>query len=404
MRDLNASLNLEDCHSGSSNISLSMREFKECMCNIVVQDVNSLGLYYTWNQKPKGGEGIFKKLDRVMCNKKFMDEFIGTYAIFQQYRISNHSPVEKRVDGYKMFQIVYKLKKLKGPFRKLIKEHGNLHLRVERLRFELDEAQKALDLDPSSRALREEEAGVECDTTPLIEPNLFTTKLLDDVHDHMVRVVSNNEIMKAIDVCEVVHDFFTNGKLLKELNHMIVALIPKVLMKALEEFKEASRLIPSIPKSMAYFCNVVNHVKVLILSLMPFKEGHLPVKYLGVQLISSRLLYKECKILVEKLYNRIGDWRNKTLSFAKRLQLILGKVKVAFDSICYPKNEGGLRIRRTKQQFFKKKYRTEKQVRDVIIANVSLKLISLQFKKSLKIAKVLEVWKFSNETLIHKDG
>nr|GEZ07876.1 MAK10-like protein [Tanacetum cinerariifolium] len=34
-----------------------------------------------------------------------------------------------------------------------------------------------------------------------------------------------------------------------------------------------------------------------------------------VPLISSRLLYEDCKILVENVHNRIGDWKNKSLSF-----------------------------------------------------------------------------------------
>ncbi|GJU82842.1 hypothetical protein Tco_1285207 [Tanacetum coccineum] len=50
-------------------------------------------------------------------------------------------------------------------------------------------------------------------------------------------------------------------------------------------------------------------------------EGELPVKYLRVPLISSRLLNKDCKILVEKAKNQIGDWKSKSLSFAGRLQL-----------------------------------------------------------------------------------
>ncbi|GJU13393.1 protein LAZ1 [Tanacetum coccineum] len=49
----------------------------------------------------------------------------------------------------------------------------------------------------------------------------------------------------------------------------------------------------------------------------------LPLKYLGFPLISSRLLNKDCKVLVEKAHNRIGDWKNKSLSFAGRLQLCL---------------------------------------------------------------------------------
>ncbi|GKE67549.1 putative reverse transcriptase domain, reverse transcriptase zinc-binding domain protein, partial [Tanacetum coccineum] len=50
-------------------------------------------------------------------------------------------------------------------------------------------------------------------------------------------------------------------------------------------------------------------------------KGTLSVKYLGVPLISTHLLYKDCKVLVEKVQNRIGDWKNMSLSFARRLEL-----------------------------------------------------------------------------------
>nr|GEU86074.1 hypothetical protein [Tanacetum cinerariifolium] len=42
---------------------------------------------------------------------------------------------------------------------------------------------------------------------------------------------------------------------------------------------------------------------------MPFVEGELPVKYLGVPFISSRLLNKDCKILVKELRTVVGIGR-----------------------------------------------------------------------------------------------
>ncbi|GKF39418.1 putative reverse transcriptase domain, reverse transcriptase zinc-binding domain protein, partial [Tanacetum coccineum] len=46
----------------------------------------------------------------------------------------------------------------------------------------------------------------------------------------------------------------------------------RVIMDSLGEFKQVSRLVPSIPKSMAFFCNVAPHVKNPILGIMPFSE------------------------------------------------------------------------------------------------------------------------------------
>ncbi|GJT80255.1 hypothetical protein Tco_1054597 [Tanacetum coccineum] len=163
MGDFNSALNLEDKASSSSIIDISMWEFKECVENIEVSDVNKSGLHFTWNQKPKGEGGLLKKIDRVMANLDFNDEFVGANALFQPYRISDHSPAILRVAGvskfkpkpFKFSNLLLKL--LKKPLRKLLYNKGNLHERVKSLRNELDELQRALDLDPSNLVLREEE-------------------------------------------------------------------------------------------------------------------------------------------------------------------------------------------------------------------------------------------------------
>lgn len=49
----------------------------------------------------------------------------------------------------------------------------------------------------------------------------------------------------------------------------------RVIMEALEEFKEVLGLVPSIPKSTIFMCNVHDHVKSSILQLMPFERGSL---------------------------------------------------------------------------------------------------------------------------------
>nr|GEX42583.1 hypothetical protein [Tanacetum cinerariifolium] len=67
----------------------------------------------------------------------------------------------------------------------------------------------------------------------------------------------------------------------------------KVIMEAMDEFKNVSGLVPSLPKSTAYFCNVLNHYKLAILQILPFEEGRLSVKHLGVPLVSLRLVFKD---------------------------------------------------------------------------------------------------------------
>ncbi|GKA65583.1 hypothetical protein Tco_0765290, partial [Tanacetum coccineum] len=159
----------------------------------------------------------------------------------------------------------------------------------------------------------------------------------------------------------------------------------RVIIDTLEEFKGASGLTPSLPKSTAYFCNVLNHIKLDVLNILPFEEDKLHVKYLGVPLVPFRLLYQDCKELMEKVKRRINDWKNKSLSLDGRAQLIRsvlasmhiywasvfillsslmleleqlmrgflwfqgemtkGRAKVAWEVVCLPKREGGLGIR-----------------------------------------------------------
>nr|GEW68688.1 reverse transcriptase domain-containing protein [Tanacetum cinerariifolium] len=133
-------------------------------------------------------------------------------------------------------------------------------------------------------------------------------RLSDSFHYH-----HHYEELQIINVCFEDDLFlFTRGELDSA----------KLIMEALDEFKMVSGLVPSLPKGTAFFCNVANHVKVSILIIMPLLKEEIHVKYLGVPLISSRLLNKDCKLLVEKVQNRTGDWKNKSLSFAGRLQLI----------------------------------------------------------------------------------
>nr|GFC75930.1 methylenetetrahydrofolate reductase 1 [Tanacetum cinerariifolium] len=86
--------------------------------------------------------------------------------------------------------------------------------------------------------------------------DLFVKKICDRTKNNMVREVSNEEIKSAMfnigddrspglnglssvffkkswnivgeDVCSAIKDLFHNGKLLKEINHTFLALIPKI--------------------------------------------------------------------------------------------------------------------------------------------------------------------------------
>lgn len=117
-----------------------------------------------------------------------------------------------------------------------------------------------------------------------------------------------------------------------------------------------------------------------------FSFGHLPIRYLGLPLMSRKLKDSEFSPLIDKLTRRFKSWAVSLLSFAGRLQLIKSVIyglinfwaatfilrktcikkmealcarflwsgsidrsawaKVAWSDVCYPKAEGGLGLRR----------------------------------------------------------
>ncbi|GJT00162.1 sodium/hydrogen exchanger 6 [Tanacetum coccineum] len=185
-----------------------------------------------------------------------------------------------------------------------------------------------------------------------LSPYLFTL-VMEILNLMLQRRVHNSDEFQYHHLCDqerIINLCFSDDLFLFSRGHLSLV---SVIMDALEEFKQVSGLVPSIPKSTTFFCNVPN-AKAFILNSMPFAEGALSVRYLGVPLISSRLLYLGCKILVEKLESRVNDWRNKFLSLAGQQlmhgflwcqgEMKKGKAKVAWDSVYMPKHEGGLKV------------------------------------------------------------
>ncbi|GJV60546.1 putative reverse transcriptase domain, reverse transcriptase zinc-binding domain protein [Tanacetum coccineum] len=218
-----------------------------------------------------------------------------------------------------------------------------------------------------------------------MSPYLFTLvmEVLTLMLSKRVRDSNNFTYHRYCSNLNIINLFFADDLFLFAHGDMDSA---RVIMDSLDEFKHASGLTPSLPKSTAYFCNVFNYVKLGILNILPFEEGKLPVMYLGVPLVPSRLVYRDCSELMERIKRRVCDWKYKVLSFAGRAQLIRsvlssmhlywasvfilptslmlelervmrgflwcqgemkkGKAKVAWEVVCLPKKEGGLGIRR----------------------------------------------------------
>jgi hypothetical protein len=101
------------------------------------------------------------------------------------------------------------------------------------------------------------------------------------------------------------------------------ASIPSIsiVKAALLEFERISRLKANPSKSSLFCSSISTRIKDLLLVELQMKEGVLPVRYLGVPLISPRLSAEDCRML-EKISRRIDSWTSKNLFFAGWLQLL----------------------------------------------------------------------------------
>ncbi|GJZ84738.1 zinc knuckle CX2CX4HX4C containing protein [Tanacetum coccineum] len=277
MGDFNAALNLEDHSSSGYEPNVAMRDFKECVQAMDVSDVD-------WS-----------------------------FAIFQPYHISDHSPCVLRIPTVskhkpKPFKFANFLVYKKG-FCEVVEYGRNANIegfamyQVNRIRIELDETQKAIDKDPSSSILREEHAhyllafkeaqldeerflkqkakveGLKAgDSNTTYFHRIVKSKCarnkIDMVNDSSNTLYDGNQVPGAFvnhydqflgtevknvifsmgddkapspdgfnaaffkkawdvvggDITSAIKDFFfSNGKLLKELNYTIIALIPKLM-------------------------------------------------------------------------------------------------------------------------------------------------------------------------------
>ena len=127
----------------------------------------------------------------------------------------------------------------------------------------------------------------------------------------------------------------------------------------------------------------------IFLLVSPFATGNLPVRYLGLPLLTKRMTVNDYMPLVEKIRKRMKSWTGRFLSYGGRLQLIssvitsmanfwlsafrlpssclkeieslcsaflwsgpdlkTSKAKVSWKDVCLPKCEGGLGLRPLKE-------------------------------------------------------
>ncbi|GJW80705.1 hypothetical protein Tco_0144680 [Tanacetum coccineum] len=463
MDDFNAILNLEYMSVGSSNIDISMREFKEYVEDIKVTDVVQAG----WSIHVSGFF-MFQVIDLVSDpSNAILREEEAVYVqacndalVMEELFLKQKAKIEWLWVGDSNFVYFHKSVKIR------------ISLSQIDVVTNLDGVMVSGDHVPNAFVAHYETFWVSKVKKAIFSMRNDKSSGLDGYTAAFFKEAW--DIMSS-NVTKVVQEFFINGKLLKELNHMIIALIPKVaspsrinyyrpisccnvLFKCISKIianriKESLKVLVSpnqsafvsgrkisdnilltqelmhhyhldrgvpwcafkvdikkaydtvdwgflkevlmafgfhhrmvawimecvttssfsisingvlhgyfkglthsLPKSTAYFCNVLNHTKLAILQILLFEEekdsrlknksllaagrlqlvqlvlGFMHVYWASVFILPSRILLD-----IEQLMRGFLWCQGKMMK---------GKSKVAWEVVCMPKSEGGLGVRR----------------------------------------------------------
>ncbi|GJV54425.1 RNA-directed DNA polymerase, eukaryota, reverse transcriptase zinc-binding domain protein [Tanacetum coccineum] len=108
--DFNVTLDVAEHSAGMVNRSQDMHEFFKVTNNLEINDICSSGFHYTWTKSLKNPKrNVLKKLDRIMVNEEFSNQFQKAHGIFLLYMIFDHSPAMLIIqDGYHVKKKAFK--------------------------------------------------------------------------------------------------------------------------------------------------------------------------------------------------------------------------------------------------------------------------------------------------------
>ncbi|KAL2251973.1 UNVERIFIED_CONTAM: hypothetical protein Sindi_2319600 [Sesamum indicum] len=410
--DFNAVCDLSKVCGTSGDIRTAMEDFNAVIQNTGLLPLPMQGEWYTWHNHSATPQNLWKRLDRMLINDRWMARFPNTFYSVLTPCTSDHSPMvlygdrqqqyggmfrfdnylarspefipsvqniwQHNIIGTPMYTVTRKLKALKPIFREQRRNKRDLSHNVQMAKGFLEAAQLLIMLqqrakmqwmkggDQCSRVffrkiaqrrssrrifqINDDQGSTHTDPEEVI--NEFVTyyqnllggdrrRTAIDIRflRPWVRHILSNEESTALllpftpadvkqavfdidedkapgpdgyssgffkaawpivgqEVTSAVLDFFSTGRLLKQINTTLLVLIPKVHSPMTTERAEKPLIISRSAQAL--------HEEML--ALLGFQEGVLPMRYLGLPLISSRLTIADCCPLLLKIDKRIAGW------------------------------------------------------------------------------------------------
>ncbi|XP_059634016.1 uncharacterized protein LOC132276560 [Cornus florida] len=355
MGDFNIIPNTAETFGGSRRRCQAMDEFKDCLQQAELDDLKFSSILFSWSNKSQGAACISDR---------------SPILVTMNFNIPHRSTA--------MFQVVQKLKMLKLVLRaNYKKEFSEIDSKLHYVKLELDSCQLDLDKSPNDVLLREMERSLiseylrlrkiqedmlrqksrmnwlklgDCNSSffhkslssrnnrkKIVSLTLDSGQIIDDMDSIKLEVVSHFQNLLGCSPPTIHHLSDLTPFFSKQVPHHLLTYLDdnptpteirnyitsvSVLKSAIDHFCTMSGLAINLNKSSIFFSGTDQYTESCIISLLGIGVGTLPIRYLGVPLISTNLKTSHCSLLIEKITHRITHWTSRSLSYTGRLQLI----------------------------------------------------------------------------------
>ncbi|KAF7851298.1 hypothetical protein BT93_L4155 [Corymbia citriodora subsp. variegata] len=94
--DFNAIRDPSDRVGSSATWLPSYDDFKDCLSQVLLEDLRFVGYRYTWSSSSRYNRKL-KKIDKVLVNCKWCQDFSYSEVAFLDPRISDHTPMVVKI-------------------------------------------------------------------------------------------------------------------------------------------------------------------------------------------------------------------------------------------------------------------------------------------------------------------